>query len=271
MELDQAANAVVDTPATEAPATPEPEPTTTPEPTEPAQEPVTEPTEKPLTETQNVARRIKEATEKAAEKAKQEAREAFLAEKAAEADALIAEIYQGQFKTVAEYRAAVERQKLIDEGKDPEVYAEIQESKRQAEEARKLAEMTQSELKAYRQKEAILAAADAYAQHPKWGQFFTANRDAVMAEAMKLVGNDGSAESMLDYARMLVLNDTYKPVDVDAIKAEAVKEYLAGLKKQAAPVEARGGGIPNTPPTTSGNPLKDAFAASMNRLKGELK
>jgi hypothetical protein len=195
-----------------------------------------------------------------------------------EQDELIAEIYDGKYKTVAEYKAAKAEwdkhqaaEKLAErEAITTEAALRIMESERKAEEAKRIAEMTQAELKAYHAKEAINAEADNYAKHPKWGQFFTENREAIIAEAEKYAKHGGEAADMLDYATMIVHHNTWKepePVDIAAIKAEGVKEHLEALKKQNAPVEPRGGGIPNTPPATTGNALKDAQRNSEERLR----
>jgi hypothetical protein len=193
-----------------------------------------------------------------------------------ERDEAVEFAYGGQgIHTWEQLQAAREQQRMADEAAkrnmSAEDYAEWEAAKHEAAEAKRIAESTQKELVAYRQKDAILKEADNYAKHPKWGAFFAEHRDEIIAKAMQFAGQDGRAEDMIDYARMLVFNDKWeppKPVDVAAIEADGVKKHLEALKKQNVPVETRGGGIPG-PTAPTGDVFKNAELSALSKLRGD--
>lgn len=233
MEFEQAANAVAENIATEVPATPDPQPDTAPEQnTTVPNDPVPQ-----VTETQAFSRRLNE-----------------------ERDKMVAEIYQGQFKNYAEYRAAVERQQMIDaaqqKGIDPVIYEQMTTAQREAAEAKRIAEESQNALHGYQRREEMTRLDDAMAQHPRYGTFFAANRAEIHEVANRLMPY-GTAQEQLEYATKMVLADKYeppKPVDEASIKATGVKEYLDTINGQNHPTEARGGGIP-----AANNQIKDPW------------
>jgi hypothetical protein len=256
MEINMAANAVNATGeiADPAPATVDPN-TTAQEiaPTEPAGEPQE-------SETQAFSRRLNE------KRAEWEQRHT------SDMDALISEIYSGQFKTVSEFREAVERQRMQDEatqkGIDPALYEQMNSTQRAAEEARRAAEQAQGELFTYRRREELEKAEPAFAADAKIGSFFKSNRDEIMAVARQIEGRDMTPEAQLDTAMMFVMRQKWQEPNIEAIGKKAVSDYLADLNRKNAPVES-GNTTPVVKTVTGKDPWDTAFRGSLEYLKSE--
>jgi hypothetical protein len=230
------------------------------EPAAPAEQQPNKPAQTPEQNAAYKARRIK--AEQEAEAARQAA------------DALIAEIYDGKFKTVAEYKAAKAEYDAAQEaerrGMTTEDYKLMTEAQRTAAEADKRAQTVEKRLATYERREEITRLSEAFLTHPKYGAFFTANKADVLAYAETLDPTLGTAQEQLEFATRQVIADKWEPpapVDEAAIKAAGVKEHLEALKKQAVPVETRGGGIPGTPAPT-GDAFKRAETSALSKLRG---
>lgn len=233
MEDNQAANAVIEEPVAAGIADPTPEPT---EPIDAVPAPAVEP-QQDVTQTQAFSKRLNEMTQKAID---------------AEYDRLYGDQYG--IHTKAEYDAAIAKQQREAEaqqrGIDPAVYEQMTAAERKAAEAEAKATEALTMLNTYQRREELGKEAAMFAAHPKYGAFFDANKAAIMELANTLDPAGGSAQDALLFATKQVLADNWeppKPIDEAAIKQRGVEEYLAKIKEQSIPVEARGGGIPSAP------------------------
>jgi hypothetical protein len=152
-----------------------------------------------------------------------------------------------------------------------EVYNRMTAAERKATELEQKTNETAARLTQYERRDALTAAAESYAAgSTKFSDFFKANREEILKTAVDMKGDGLTPEEHLNAALMYVLADKYeppKPVDEKAIGEAAVKAYLESINKIGAPVEARGGGIPNTPPVSTGNAIRDAELMTREMLK----
>jgi hypothetical protein len=205
-----------------------------------------------------------------AEQALEEAKQAAQREK----DELVAKIFKGQFRTAAEWQAAydaeVMQQQAEAKGMSAEDYAAWMDTQRKAEEADRRATETEQRLAKYERREEMNKMTAEMESHPQYGAWFKDHRADVLAFADTLDHTQGTAQEQLEMATMLMLAKGYappQPVDEAAIEQRGVQKYIESLKKQNAPVEPRGGGIPTTPPAPrTGNAVNDAYRASVDRL-----
>jgi hypothetical protein len=156
-------------------------------------------------------------------------------------------------------------------GIDPEVLERMNANEREAQAAKAKATELETRVNQYERREALTKLADEYpAKNPKWADFFNANRGDIMALANAMTGDGLTVDEHMDAAMLQVFKDKWEPpqpVDEEAIKKRGVEEYKAALKKQP-PAEGRGGGIPNAPPKTTGDPFKDAYLKSREIMGG---
>lgn len=170
-----------------------------------------------VTQTQAFAHRLKEATTQAEAKAR---------------DALIAQIYGEQgITTYAEYEAALAaqeaEQKAAENNVPVEFYTRMTESERKAQEAL-------DKLSQYERKELMTKQVESLSTDEKWGSFFNANKTEILEVAERL-------NTDLDTAKLLVLDSKGIPtLDTEAIKQQAIQEYLDKVKKGYKPVEGSG-------------------------------
>lgn len=268
-------------------AAPETSATSNAEPTEPAEP------DKQLTETQVFARRLKEATEKtrqetlaAAEADKQKAiNEANQKAIDAEYDRLYGKEYDIHSK--AEYDAEIARQararQAEEKGYPVELAERLNAVEQKAMTAEERAMTAEQRLALYERREELGKASEVYADRkPKMAEFFKSNRAEIM-EIANLMKPDGlTAEEHLDGAVMSVFEDHYEPPkpptesDVPAevkkvIGDKAVAAYLETVNKNNRPIEGRGGGIPPTPPASTGDKWKDSENIARAKMRGEPK
>lgn len=153
--------------------------------------------------------------------------------------------------TKAEYDAAVAKRDRAQKAEADGVPVEYAERLNTVEQGLKSAEQrattAEQRLAAYERREAMDKIADAFAQNPKYGAFFTANRADIMQFANTLDPTAGTPDQQLEFAVKQVLADKWEPpapVDEAAIEERGVKKYLEKLKGQSHPVEGAGGGMP---------------------------
>lgn len=189
-------------------------------------------------------------------------------------DQLIHTIFGGQYRNYDEWKAVYDAQVLHDQATaknmSDEDYAAWMDTQRKAEEADRRATETEQRLAKYERREEINKMTAEMESHPQYGAWFKDHRADVLAFADALDHTQGTAQEQLEMATMLMLAKGYappQPVDEAAIEQRGVQKYIESLKKQNAPVEPRGGGIPTSPPAPStGNAVKDAYRASVDRL-----
>jgi len=176
----------------------------------------------------------------------------------------IEELLENSKKTAMERQAAAHDMTY-------EEYVERENQKRETEATKQKLGELESKVNTYERKDALVRVAETYAAtNPKWAQFFNDNRAAIMEVANNIKGDNMTPEAHLDFARMYVFNEKYEPPNMEALKQQHIKEYHETLRNQP-PAEQRGGGIPNSPPKTTGNVFKDAEAMLRQMLEGEIK
>lgn len=171
-------------------------------------------------------------------------------------DALVAEIYGAQgIKTYEQYQKAlaaeVAAERAAAMNASPELYAELTETKRVAQEAFE-------KLSAYEQKEQMEKQAAELAADPRLGKFFKTNEAEIRSFAEQF-------HTDLATARTIVLENKYAEPDVESIEKAAVQKYLEGLKNNNKPVEGSGAPpvtIPSEPKT-----FEDARKGAMAYLR----
>jgi hypothetical protein len=158
-----------------------------------------------------------------------------------------------EYSQFDELLAEIDRTKLkaeaAEQGVDPETYARLKQLENEN-------LTTQQKLARYELQEQLAQEEQALTADPKWSSFYKENRDEIQRIALE----NGTS---LDVAKLVLYNE--KGVfDPEAIKQQAITEYLAKLKSQNIPVEGRGGSIAQV---SSGGEYnrKNIWAAAQSR------
>lgn len=188
--------------------------------------------------------------------------------RAAEADRIAKRLgYQSADDMIAAADAQAMAQEAERKGIDPAVYEQMTKAEHEAAEAKEQVQTFAERLASYERRDELVKAAPAFADATKFGKFFKDNQAEILeyANSIKPVG---TPQDQLGFATLMIFEQKYEPPDEEKIGKAAVQKYLEDVRKGNAPVEPRGGGVPPTAPVTTGNAMKDAYAASMARLQG---
>ena len=218
---DSAANAdVVDVATSEEPATPT-EPATEPE--KPEENPQEPPKETDITETQKFAKRLAEKTAET---------EKAIASKYNETIAKLGMEWDGKpITTIEELQHAYEQQELRKQAQEKNIPVDVLED---LQKTKATAEQALSRLSQYERKEALSKEAETLKADPKWGGFYTEHEQEIKAVADQFNVDLGTAK--------LIVYDKMGPqtVDVEALKQQAIQEYLNKKINLNQPVEGGG-------------------------------